>query len=248
MSVTYTVDPEQGVAELAIVPGVSTRATRRQWEETERTIEAWTAEIAEYLEAAGSLYAYLDDHPDRARACLGALLADRLSEEEAKALEPLAPEEAELVEHLDEAMGAVLGVLAVPSGGAYSPDEISHLVYDPFPARLTVKLPGKPLEIEGFLRDKDGVFTVPSPGLWEALRSLEGRWISPDPALSFVEKEFDFGAFLGKPRQAAPKHRLPSAEEVRSAIEARLKPAPLYRAAWKVQPEDETKFQWEEEP
>ncbi len=245
VSVTYTIDPERGVAELAIVPGVSTRATRRQWEETERTIETWTAAIAEYLEAGETLYAYLDGHPDRARACLGAVFAERLSEEEAKGLETLTPEEEEHLEHLDEAMGKVLAVLTVPSGGAYSPDEVSHLVYDPFPARLTVKLPGKPLEVEGFLPDKDGTFAVPSPGLWEALRSLGGRWISPDPALSYVEKEFDLGAFLGKPRQAAPKHRLPSVQEVRSAIEARLRPAPLYRAAWKVQTEDESEFQWD---
>lgn len=248
VSVTYTIDPEQGVAELSIVPGVSTRATRRQWEETEKTMGSWTEAIAEYLEAGESLYTYLDSHPDRARACLGTVFAERLSEEEAKMLETLTPNEEEIVGRLDEAMGKVLEVLAVPSGGAYSPDEVSHLVYDPFPARLAVKLPGKPLEAEGFLRDNDGAFIVPSPGLWEALRSLEGRWISPDPALSFVEKDFDLGTFLGKPRQAAPKHRLPSVQEVRSAIEARLKPAPLYRASWRVQPEDETQFQWEEAP
>lgn len=247
VSVTYTIDPERGVAELAIVPGVSTRATRRQWEETERMVEDWSATIARYLEAGESLYDYLGTHPDRARACLGALFAERLSEEEAKALEKLAPKEEELVERLSDAMGEVLQVLTVPSGGAYSPDEVSHLVYDPFPARLTVKLPGKPLETEGFLPDKDGAFTVPSPGLWEALRSLEGRWISPDPVLSFVESEFDLGAFLDQPRQAAPKHHLPSAEEIRSAVEARLRPAPLYRASWRMDPQDETEFRWEEE-
>jgi hypothetical protein len=47
-------------------------------------------------------------------------------------------------------MGQVLEILAVPRGAAYSPDEVSHLVYDPFPARLSVKLPGAPMDLEGF--------------------------------------------------------------------------------------------------
>lgn len=254
VAVTYSIDPERGLAELAIVPGISTRATRRQWEETERTLETWTAAIAEYLQAGEALYTYLDDHPDRARACMGTLFADRLSEEEAKRLEKLtSEEEEEHVGRLDEAMHKVLQVLAVPSGEAYSPDEVSHLVYDPFPARLTIKTPGKPLEVAGFVKGEGGVLTVPSPGLWEALRSLEGRWLSPDPVLFYVEsarqegkEEVDLDAFLKNPLQAAPAHGLPSDREVRTAIEERLRPAPLYRVAWTVQPEDESEFRWEE--
>ncbi|HKI02334.1 MAG TPA: hypothetical protein VKK31_10155 [Thermoanaerobaculia bacterium] len=256
VSVTYSIDPERGTAELAIVPGVSTRATRRQWEETEKTLEAWTTAIAEYLQAGESLYAYLADHPERSRACMGTLFAERLGEEEARRLEELTPEDEKHVARLDEAMRKVLEVLAVPAGEAYSPDEVSHLVYDPFPARLTVKTPGKPLEVTGFVPGDEGVLTVPSPGLWEALRSLEGRWLSPDPVLFYVESarqegqegknEIDLDAFLKKSLQAAPVHLLPSAREVRSAVEGSLRPAPLYRVAWRVNPQDETEFRWEE--
>lgn len=106
--------------------------------------------------------------------------------------------------------------------------------------------------MEGFLKAEDGAFTVASPGLWEALRSLKGRWISPDPVLFYVESArqseqspFDLEAFLAKPRRSAPAHLLPSALEVRAEIEARLKPAPLYRVAWPVRPDDETPFRWE---
>jgi hypothetical protein len=252
-SINYPVKSEQGTAELAIVPGASTRATRKQWEDTQKTLEAWTAAIAEYLKAGESLYAYLDDHPDHARTCLGTLFAERLSEEEAKGLEALTPEDERHVARLDEAMRKVLEVLAVPSGDAYSPDEVSHLVYDPFPARLTVKPPGAPLEVEGFLPGEGGALTVPSPGLWEALRAIEGRWLSPDPVLFYVESArqeektgIDLDAFLRRPRQAAPAHLLPSGREVRAAVEERLKPAPLYRARWTVQPDDESEFRWEE--
>jgi hypothetical protein len=259
LSVSYSIDSERGVAELTIVPGTSARATRKQREETERTLSAWTAAVAEYLKAGQALYAYLEEQPDRAYACLGTLFGERLNEEEAKDLDELTDEERRQVDRLDEAMGKVLEVLAVPEGSAYSPDEVSQLVYDPFPARLTVKLPGAPLEVEGFLRGvrgvpgEDGALAVPGHGLWEALRSLEGRWLSPDPVLFYIEsarqEEQDgagFHTFLERPRQAAPDHLLPSAREVRSAIEESLKPAPLYRASWRVNPQDETEFQWEE--
>ncbi len=258
LSVSYSVNPERGVAELTIAPGPSARATRKQREETEKTLGAWTAEIAEYLKAGQALYAYLEDRPDRAYACLGTLFGESLNEEEAKDLKELTPEERRQVDRLDEAMGKVLEVLAVSEGSAYSPDEVSQLVYDPFPARLTLKLPGAPLEVEGFLRGvpgEDGALAVPGHGLWEALRSLEGRWLSPDPVLFYIEsarqEEKDgtgFHTFLEKPRQAAPEQQLPSAREIRSAIEESLKPAPLYRASWRVNPQDESEFQWEEAP
>jgi len=95
--------------------------------------------------------------------------------------------------------------------------------------------------------------SVRSPGLWEALRSLEGRWLAPDPVLFYVESAqregegaLDLDAFLAKPRRSMPAHLLPAAQEVRAEVVSRLKPAPLYRAAWKVRPDDEVPFRWEE--
>ncbi len=252
LGVVYTVDPDRGTAELSIVPGASARATRRQREEMEKTLDAWTGDVAEYLRAGADLYAYLDDRPERARACFGTLFAERLSEKDAKSLSPLNAEEKRKVDRLNAALREVVEVLVVPDGAAYSPDEVSHLIYDPFPARLTLSLPARPQAVEGFLKAEDGAFTVAGPGLWEALRSLEGRWLSPDPVLLYVESArqgeegtFDLAAFLAKPRRSAPAHLLPSAHEVRAEIEARLKPAPLYRMAWPVRPDDETPFRWE---
>ena len=209
LGVVYAVDPERGTAELSIVPGASARATRRQREDMEKTLAAWTGDVAEYLRAAQDLYAYLDDRPDRARACFGTLFAERLSEKDAKSLGTLNSEEKRKVERLDGALRRIVEVLAVPDGAAYSPDEVSHLIFDPFPARLILKLPAAPQAVEGFLKAEDGAFTVASPGLWEALRSLEGRWISPDPVLVYVESarqgeegSFDLNAFLAKPRRS----------------------------------------------
>jgi hypothetical protein len=252
LGVSYTVDPDRGTAELSIVPGASARATRRQREEMENTLDAWTGDIAEYLRAGADLYAYLGERPERARACIGTLFAERLSERDAKSLSELNPEEKRKVERLDATLRKVVAVLDVPDGAAYSPDEVSHLVYDPFPARLTLKLPAKPQGVEGFLKADDDAFTVASPGLWAALSSLEGRWLSPDPVLVYVESTrqgeegaFDLAAFLAKPRRSAPARLLPSAHEVRAEIESRLKPAPLYRMAWPIRQADEIPFQWE---
>jgi hypothetical protein len=253
LAVTYTLDPGRGTAELSIVPGPSTRATRRQREEMETTLGAWTGDVAEYLRATQDLYAYLEEHPDRARPCFGALFEERLSEKDAKSLSPLNPNEKRKLDRLDGALRKVLDVLAVPEEAAYSPDEVSHLVYDPFPARLSLKLPSAPLSMEGFLTAEDASLSVPSPSLWEALRSLEGRWLAPDPVLFYVESaqregegSLDLDAFLARPRHSEPAHLLPSADEVRAQVVSHLKPAPLYRVSWKIRPDDDAPFRWEE--
>jgi hypothetical protein len=246
LSVSYSVRPERGIAELSIVPGPSTRASRRQREETERTLDAWTGELADYLRAVQALYAYLDDHPDRARPCFANLFDKKEGAGE------LTAGEAHRLEGLNDAMEKVLAVLTVPPDAAYSPDEVSQRVYDPFPARLSLKLPGEPLEVEGFRKSAEGGLVARSLGLWEALRSLQGKWISPDPVLVYVEgsrgedHEVDLEGFLQKPRRTVPAHLLPSGREMRSEIEGRLRPEPLYRVSWKVDPADESKFGWDD--
>ena len=87
--------------------------------------------------------------------------------------------------------------------------------------------------------------------LWEALRSLEGRWLSPDPVLFYVAQSqkgtlADLDRLARKPRTVVTAEEFPSAREIRALIEEKLKPAPLYRAAWKFRPDDDTPFRWEE--
>ena len=251
VAAAYRIDAERGVAELTLTPGPAARATRSQREELKRTLGTWSAALAAYLQAGSDLYAHLERRPDRARTCFGRLFAEVLDEQELKRLDEPTDEEKALIERLNEAMRHVTDVLVVPERAEYSPDEVSHLVYDPFPARLTVKLPGPALEMEGFQPGQGGALQVAGLGLWEALRSLEGRWLSPDPVLFYVasvrqgkDVKIDLDSFVQKPRRRVPE--VPASNEVRAAIEQRLKPSPLYRVSWQVRPDDETPFRWEE--
>jgi hypothetical protein len=256
LSVTYEIRGD-GLAELTLVPGAPSQATRRQRKDMERALDEWTGKVAEYLAATADLYQWLDDNPDRARACFEELFGDVIDEESlADQEEPqeLSAEERKRVERVEEAMEGVLAVLLIPKGQDRSLDELSHLVYDPFPAPLTVQLPSDPLEVEGFeLSAKDDrSWTVDTPGLWSALRSLEERWVAPDPVLVYVEhkgsnaKGLDLSALMDAPRRVALP--LPNSLEVKREIEARLKPAAsVYRAVWKTAPRDEDEeFSWEE--
>ncbi|HBL30063.1 MAG TPA: hypothetical protein DD490_24770 [Acidobacteria bacterium] len=243
LAVSYEI--RDGVAELSISPGAAGRATRRQRDVVEQTLETWSGDVAAYLREAGALWAYLDEHPDRAHSCLGTLFSDLLTDDVRAGLDPLDEDEQKRVKRLEEAMEKVMAVLLVAPGEDHSPDELSHLVYDPFPARLVVRLPGRPLERpEGFEVAEGGKALVAvGPGLWEALRSLEGRWLAPDPVLLYVRNNLkepkaliDLDALAATPRRADP---VPTADEVWQEIEGRLRPASLYQVAFAVEPDAE---------
>jgi hypothetical protein len=248
LNVSYEVR-EDGVAELLLAPGAPAQATARQRQLVAKTLETWTGSVARYLAQAHDLYQYLDANPGRARACLGSLLEDSLAKTEKEKLPEVTDAEKARLQHLQDAMAEVWAVLAPAPREAYTADELSHLVYDPLPGRLTVRLPAAPLETpEGFVAGPDGALTAEGPGLWQALRALEGRWLSPDPLLLYIahqasQTDLDLNTLLRQPRRASAP---PDATEVRQAIEERLRPAPVYRVMWKIAPgAEEVPFRWE---
>jgi hypothetical protein len=257
LAVTYEIR-EDGTAELTIVPGTPSQASRKQRKDLEEFLGEWSADVAEYLAATADLYDWLEDNPTRAQACLLELFGDVIDENSlpAEGEEPqaLSPEEQKRVDRVEEAMGEVLSVLLIPSGQDRSIDELSHLVYDPFPAPLSIQLPGEPLEVEGFAPSgsEDRIWTVDNPSLWAALQSLEGRWVSPDPVMIYVKhkgpnaKGLDLSALLDTPRRV--NRPVPNSLEVRRAIEERLKPASsIYRAVFRTVPgSEDDKFSWED--
>jgi len=221
--------------EFALIPGPGTRATRQQQEEMRRGMEKWAVALSRYLDAGGKLYSYLAHRPDRARACFGSVFKDFLTDEERGGLAELSSEEQSLVEPFKQELEEVLTLFDVPVDSSHSEEELSRLVFDPFPAPLTVRVPGPVLEIEGFDQGSPGVLTVHGLSLWEALRSVQDRWISPSPVVTYYEQarmprpSFDFEGFLARRRAASPA---PSPREVLEALEKPLKAAPAYRVRW----------------
>ncbi|MFN7961154.1 MAG: hypothetical protein U0002_07765 [Thermoanaerobaculia bacterium] len=250
LRVTYTVDEERRRAELSITPGPSSRASRGERRQVEAALGEWSQAIARYLRAGRALFAYTEEHPERARACFGALLTDVLPDAEKAALPPLGDDEKPRVEGLGKAMEEAFQVLLVAEGQDHSLDELSRLVYDPFPAPLRLRLPAPASEVEGFEKAPDGGLEVPVLGFWAALSRLEGRWLAPDPLLVYVKQrragtELDLPGFLAQERRAASETELPGEREVREAIEETLSPALTYHAVWEIDPSAEPGLPWE---
>ena len=223
----------EGRAELVLSPGASQRSTREQRKAVDAALTRWTELLARYATNAGALYAYLGDRPERARACFSVLFAT-LTRGPGESLDE---REAALVKAVEGDIDEAVQVFDVADDEVYTVNELSHLVYDPFPARVEVHLTGAPVESEGFRRDAGGALVVPGLGLWEAFEDLEGRWLEPDPLLTVVRAQrnhsrpFDLDAFVPLPRRASPPA---DAGEVRAEVVRLLTPASAYRVVWPV--------------
>lgn len=228
----------EGWAELTLTPGRSARATAAQRQRLNVDLSDFCKNLATYAAATKELYGYLETHPDRARACLGELFSVKTEGEK------LTEEESALVKSVDDAISAVSIVLDPAPGEPYTIDEISRLVYDPFPAPMRVTVPGEIVEREGYPGELKSPLQIPVFSIWSAFERLEGRWFSPDPALAIWRHDiaktgepFDLDAFIAIPRSSAVA---PTDDEVRAAIENQLKPEPVYRVRWTSNENDET--------
>lgn len=221
--------------ELTLVPGPGSRASRQQQEAWRREFGKWTSALARYLEAGEKLYAYLEENPDRAEACFASVFGETLTDEAKERHERPSAGDAARVEPLSKAMEEVLNLFAVPADSAFSPEEISRLVCDPFPASLLVRVPGPVLEVEGFQDGGSGVLRAPTLSLWAAFTRIQDRWLSPDPVVIYYEhlaggkKPLVLEDFLRRPRSA---RSAPSPAELLRVLEEQLSPAAVYRVRW----------------
>lgn len=225
--------------ELQLVPTGSGQATKQQREDFDRTLAVWSEAVAGYLEQTTALYAHLERAPHRAVPCF-AHVFDIHPEESG----PLSADEETLITALKKRMERVADALLIDTGRAYSLNELSRLVFDPFQGRLTVAVDGPALEIEGFL-ERTSFYERPPVELWRALENASTMWISPDLVTSMVvpgtdsaQPEVDPVSFANLPRSWA---QAPDAWTVESEIRARLQPEEIYRLRWRTRPgpEDE---------
>ena len=222
--------------ELSISPGQPDRATGQQARMFRQKLQAWSEGTSIYVKRLGALWDYLDEHPDRARAALAPLLPgkDRGEPEDGEPSE----EEAALVDAVQDALGGLAVFFQIEEDEAWSASELASIVRDPFPAPMRIRFAGNLVLLDGFDRLGEDAVGVPPLDLGEAVRRLEGQWISPDPLVALLDSpnthdEFDVPAFARRPRTLS---HVPSPSEVREATEAVLTRAPLYRLRFEPAP------------
>jgi len=223
-----------GTWELQLYPTGGSRATSRQRDEAERRLSGWAAEVADYYAALIDLYAYLDGRPDRAVPCLAHIFDKH---ETVEGSGPLTSGEEELVRGVKASMEEVADALILTDEEAFSLNELTRLVYDPFPARLTVVIQGTVIDAKGFIHTGN-TLERPSVDAWSALVALQGRWATPDlvaltvvPGPEDVQPDPDPVAIASLPRRFYSK---PTAGEVESALLAELVPEEVHLARWRL--------------
>ncbi len=226
VAVSTVVTHGDGWAELAIYPGTSTRATRAQRDDAEKKLSAYSERAVHYFDAVRSMYGYMDAHPQRAGEIFAALFRDAGDPQPSL----INDEEHDLVTAVRKRIDGL-----TESEDTEQLEAEADLVYNPLPARIVVRVPSEPLLVEGFARGKEGELVAEPPTLLEAVASLEGRWVTPDP-LAFATRP---GGGGDPEKEAAlitamPRHTtaVVGAIEVGDAIVQKLRPAPRYRVRW----------------
>jgi hypothetical protein len=111
--------------------------------------------------------------------------------------------------------------------------QVADLAENPLPAVVSVRVPTKPLIIEGFERQGDDLVVRPRT-LFDVMSELEGRWLSPDPlAMSLRTEKIDdvLAALVTTPRHA---DAVVTADDVVAAVHEKLRLAPHYRVRFVV--------------
>lgn len=223
----------RGEAEISLYPTGGSRATYLQRQQAERRLSEWSGLVADYFKAVITLYEYLESRPDRGMGCFAHIFDDH---EGHGVTGPLTDLEGDMVTAIKRTMEEVADALVVPQDDAFSLNGLTRLVYDPFPARLTVVVTGEVRESEGFV--ESGSFFERQPvDAWNALRSIVDRWVSPDlvtlavaPVPADELPEIDIELLAGRPRRYGPP---PTAFDVESSLLARLEPEELLRIRWR---------------
>ncbi len=203
-----------GWRELAFYPGGgSSRATREQQRHVESSLSAWSSDIARYLVAIDRLYNAMDDNPQRARWLFAAVLNE-------KGVDGIVPavteDEQPLVDAVVAAMDAIATRMDEQSEDAAMLAEEVDLLFNPFPARVVVRVPTEVVSSVGFSKD----LVIEPVNLFNAVTALEGRWASPDPLTALLREESPTSATLAaQPRYST---QVVSATEIVNAIREQL--------------------------
>lgn len=223
-NITINLLTGEGWRELAFYPGGSMRATREERRHFEDALTSWSAAAARYYSAIDRLYFYLNANPQRAPF----LFADLLGEEpDLNAGPRVAEEEQVFVDAVKNAMDAIATRMDEQEASAVTLAEEADLAYNPFPARITVRVPGEVVSSEGFSKD----MVIEPVNLYEAIKALEGKWISPDPLAALLRgDEVKSSIMAWQPRRST---QVVSANDVANAIREQLARPERYYVRWR---------------
>jgi hypothetical protein len=217
----------EGGTELAIYANSSTRATREQREHVEKAMQAWCSEAAHYLAAMNALYGYLVERPDRAEAVFTVLFSEHERSVNKR--------EQALIESVTNDMDAIFASLRPAEKDALTLDDETDLVYNPFPAEIVVHLPHEIVAVENFEKRSEDTVAIRRAGLVDAIASLQGRWVSPDPlalAIRADQSDSDIPSaawFASQPRKSSA---VVTALDIQNALVEKLRPATTYKVRW----------------
>lgn len=225
-NVTVSVVAGDGWRELRFYPGASNRATREQQRHFATELSSWSAIVARYFAAIHRMYAYMDEHPGRAQY----LFAVVMSENNEDGVPPMVTEEEQpYVDDVVQAIEAIGESMNEQESRAESFAEEVDLVHNPFPARVTVAVPGDVLAVEGFASVK--ALVIEPVSLVQSVASLEGKWISPDPLAAMLrEQPLTSRQLAEKPRRSVA---FVSATSVEEAVRAQLARPRAYSVRWR---------------
>jgi hypothetical protein len=222
-NITVQILNGDGWRELRLYPGGSVRATREQRRHFEDAMGSWSTAVANYFTAIDHLYTYMNQHPDRAQDLFAAIIIGNPGD-----VEPVvAEEEQPLVDHVVATMEEIGSRMDTQEADGVTFADEADLLYNPFPARLTVKLPGEVLSAEGFPKD----LVIEPVNLLQSIAALEGRWISPDPLAAILRDEGSTSQKLAnEPRQSRSSV---NATDVAAALREQMVRPKAYVVRWR---------------
>ncbi|MFL6248645.1 MAG: hypothetical protein ACJ74H_21660 [Thermoanaerobaculia bacterium] len=225
-NITVNVLDGEGWRELSFIPGGSIRATREQRKHFEDALQTWSAAAQRYFAAVHLLYTYLHFNKQRAPGIFANLMSDS-PRADAPAF-VLTEEEELLVNHVTAAMEEVATMMdQEEEGGGTTFAEEADLIYNPFPARMTVRVPGDIVSRDGFGKE----LVIEPIDLYDVITSLEGKWISPDPLAELLRERRITSADMA--RQEFRSTNIVQASEIADAIREKMERPKMYVVRWR---------------
>lgn len=225
-NITVNVLDGEGWRELSFIPGGSIRATREQRKHFEDSLQKWSGAVARYFMAIDRLYNYLNFNAQRAPG----LFAELMNEPRRSGTPDfvLTEEEQLLVDHVNSVMEEIAAMMdQEQDGGGTTFAEEADLIYNAFPARMTVRVPGDVISKEGFANE----LVIEPVELLDVITSLEGKWISPDPLAELFRDQRSPAAELA--RNGFRSTRVVHAGEIADAIREKMERPRTYVVRWR---------------